>query len=96
MLSLVVSVMEENLSRLKAIDKASEFMKGQRLQGCALMTLTMFASVAIYLTFFILPANQVKFVGLTMKLAKIYTFCLMKLSSFVVSPYSTINTKGAS
>nr|XP_027066179.1 uncharacterized protein LOC113692043 [Coffea arabica] len=37
MLSLVVSVMEENLSGLKAIDKASELMKGKRLQGCVLI-----------------------------------------------------------
>ncbi|KAL3535310.1 hypothetical protein ACH5RR_003771 [Cinchona calisaya] len=84
MLSLVVSVVEDNMSGMKALDKANELMKGKRLQGCVLMMLLMFASGTIYVTSFILAANQVKLVGLAIHISKFWSFCVLKLSLFVV------------
>ncbi|CAK9166625.1 unnamed protein product [Ilex paraguariensis] len=48
LLSVVVSIVENDSGGLKAIDRATEIMKGKKLQGCVLMLLFVFASGTVY------------------------------------------------
>ncbi|XP_027067346.1 uncharacterized protein [Coffea arabica] len=88
MLSLVVSVLEENFSGLKAIYQANELMKGKKLKGFGLMVLLILISAAIHKTFACLAslamAEKVAFVGGAISTLKIWPYCLMKLFVFAV------------
>lgn len=84
MLSLVVSVMEENLSGLKAIHVAnSELSKVKKLQGFVLMMLLVLASGAMHQTFSFLEAYA-NLVGLAISVPRIWSYCLMIHFYFVV------------
>lgn len=88
MLSLVVSVLEENFSGLKAIYQANELMKAKKLKGFGLMVLLILISAAMHMTFARLAslamAEKVAFVGWAISTLKIWPFCLMKLFVFAV------------
>ena len=49
-LSLVVSILEDNSHGLKAIERAGELMKGKRVQGCVIKLFLSLASGAIFMT----------------------------------------------
>lgn len=87
-LSLVVSVLEENSSGMKAIERARELMKGKRAQGCVLMSIYLLASFEIYGTFSLLETESKKssgWISLAVIVASdFWTVCVKKLFLFVV------------
>ena len=85
-LSLVVSVLEENSSGMKAIDRATELMKGKKLQGCVLMLILLLASAVIYGTFalFAMKTQKSRLIWVAISVSRIWSFCLKKLFVFVV------------
>ncbi|KAL3535312.1 hypothetical protein ACH5RR_003773 [Cinchona calisaya] len=87
-LSLVISVLEENLSGIKAIYQANDLMKGKRLKGFGLMVLLMLVSAAMYMIFAFLVdlsgTEKAKLVGKAIIILKIWPYCLMTFFVFVV------------
>lgn len=86
-LSLVVSILEENSSGMKAIERARDVMKGKKkLQGFLLMVILIFASVAISESLALLEKNTTKsrFTWMVISIPNTWLFCLKKLFLFIV------------
>ncbi|KAA8522793.1 hypothetical protein F0562_009216 [Nyssa sinensis] len=85
MLSLVVSVVEDDCSGLKAIDRAGELMKGKRLRGSVLMLLLILTGGIIYIASSIMMKKVGKgnWTHLVFGIPRIWLLCLVKLFMFV-------------
>ncbi|XP_059636228.1 uncharacterized protein LOC132278461 [Cornus florida] len=86
MLSMVVSIVEDDSSGLRAIDRAGELMKGKRIQGCVIMLPLTLIIGAIYRTplGMIEKIDKITFTPMIIRIAGIWLICVVKLFMFVV------------
>ncbi|KAM7508392.1 hypothetical protein LguiA_018845 [Lonicera macranthoides] len=86
MMSLVVSVVENECSGLKAINRAGEILKGKRLKACAVMVLFTIIASFVYMSCFVVVGMLGKegWARMVVRISSIWSLCLVKFFLFVV------------
>ncbi|KAL7224583.1 hypothetical protein ACSBR1_025952 [Camellia fascicularis] len=85
MLSLVVSVLEDDSCGLKAIVRAGELMKGKRVKGCVINLLLVTTSVIVGITFIKMTnSNLTDQEVLIVLIPHAFANCLLKFLMFVM------------
>ncbi|CAL5328446.1 unnamed protein product [Camellia sinensis] len=83
MLSLVVSIVEDDSCGLKAIDRAGELMKGKKIKGCVMVLLT--SCVIFGITFVIMRnCNLANQASLAILISRAFITCLLNYFMFVM------------